>query len=465
MVDLSPSTRGAEFRKPEYLRQRLAELIGDAPYRLIAFAAENRPLDPAGPFDEIPVDMTVFHPPEADAIILFSDARFELPAKSPAIYPAIDSGLENVPDASVQKLEQSGSNLVATISNTGPPRQAAISGISIPIEKGTFIIRHSVSPADVIAKVELNPADLWPENDSLALRIAPPWLSEKWWIGGKASKNPPSGWRLLSPAGLPDLPEQYLAPSAIVIDNQSAGQFSPTALDRLMQYVRDLGGSILIVGGDHAFAAGGYPGTILEQLSPLASSPPVPTTRWVLLADASGSMSQDSGNGVSRWQAATQAIIHLLPALPPADPVLIGQFSDSVKWWLPPQPAASAAKIPLPPPEAFPHGPTNLESALNQIADQSDAALPTQLLLVSDCDARIDHPADLQHRLRQKQIHLQVLAINRGSALDIIRAISANTDGQVVEQIDAAQWAASMQNLSLRRLAAAAYARPCKNHI
>ncbi len=293
MVDLSPSMRGANFRKPEFVRERVAELIGNRPYQLIGFAADNRPLDPGGPFDEIPADQTVFSPVNTDAIILFSDARFDLPAKSPPIYPAIDSGLENVTDASVRKLESFGRTLTATIANTGPSRQATFPGSTEPVGNGTFIIARSIPAADQIAKVELNPGDLWPENDSMSLRIAPPWLSERWWIG----ENPPAGWRAFSAAALPDLPEQYLGPAIIVIDNQSADRFSPAVLDRLMQYVRDLGGSALIVGGDHVFAAGGYPGTNLEQMSPLASFPPDAIMRWLLLADASGSMSQDAGDG------------------------------------------------------------------------------------------------------------------------------------------------------------------------
>jgi hypothetical protein len=443
MVDLSPSTRGANFRNPAFLHRRLAELLGNSPYQLIAFAADNRPLNPTGPFAEIPADQTIFSPPAASAIVLFSDARFDLPAKSPPVYPIIDPGLENVSDASIRNLNLTGQTLSATIANTGPPREAAFPGSSAPVGIGTFIVTGPAPAAGQSATVELNPADLWPENDSLSLPIAPPWLSEKWWIG----PNPPPGWRQLAPADLPNLPEQYLAPAIIVIDNQPADQFSPAALDRLMQYTRDLAGSILIIGGNHAFAAGGYPGTILEQMSPLVSFPPEPTTRWILLTDASGSMSQDVGAGISRWQAATQAIIHLLPALPPGDPVQIGQFSDSVKWWLPSQPASTAAKATLPPPDAFPHGPTNLESALIQIAGQSDAALPTQLLLISDCDAQIDRPAELQDDLRQKQIRLQVLAIDRGSALDIIRQISSSTGGRVVEQLNPTQWTASVRAL------------------
>jgi hypothetical protein len=241
MVDLSPSTRGADFRKPDFVRQRLAELIGNASSQLIGFAAANRPLDPAGPFEEIAVDQTVFSPADADAIILFSDARFDLPAKSPRIYIAVDSGLEDVSDASVQRLERFGSALSATIANTGAPRQATLPGSSMPIGDGTFLVTCPIPSTGAIAKVELNPGDLWPENDSLSLRISPPWMSEKWWVGG----NPPPNWRFFSPAQLPDLPEEYLAPAMIVIDNQSADRFSPAGLDRLTQYVRDLGGSVL----------------------------------------------------------------------------------------------------------------------------------------------------------------------------------------------------------------------------
>ena len=466
MVDLSPSTRGARFRNPDFLRQRLAQLIGDAPYQLIAFAAENRPLDPAGPFDEMPADRTVFSPPNADAIVLFSDGQFDLPEHSPPVYVALDEGLENVADGSVRNLEIRGNSLAATIANSGPPREASFPNSTTPIGPGTFLVTRPIpdgaSTAEALpsaATVKLNPSDLWPENDSLTLAISPAPASEMWWIG----QNPPgTGWRSYGPEQTPVLNEQYLVPAVIVIDNQPAERFSPAQLDCLEQYVRDLGGSLLMVGGDHALAAGGYPGTALEQISPLASSPPMPAMRWLLLADGSGSMAQEIGGGVSRWQAATRAMVNLLPALPPSDPIQIGQFSDAVKWWLEPGTVADAAKAPLPPPDVFPHGPTNLESALTQIADQAegnasvaegkasvaDANLPSELLLLSDCDAQIDRPDDLANLLSKKHVRLYVLAIAHGSGLEIIRRISADSGGSVFEEFDPRQWARSMRKLS-----------------
>lgn len=448
MVDLSPSTRGAKFRNADFLRRRVRELIGNSPYQLIAFAGQNLTVDPSEPLAEMPTDQTRFSPVAADAIVLFSDAQFDPPGASPPIYVAVDEGLENVSDASVRQLELRGQELSATISNTGARRQVSLEGTTgpatVPVDSGTIVINRPIG-GGTVAGAKLNPGDLWPENDSLSLRIAGAPASEKWWIG----ENSPGGdWKSLRPQRVSSLPQDYLAPAVIVVDNEAADRFTPSQTDCLMQYVRDLGGSLLIVGGDHAFAAGEYEGGTLERLSPLASSPPNPTTRWILLVDGSGSMSQDAGGGISRWQIAARAVVHLLPALPPADPVQIGQFSDAVRWWLQAPTAADAAATPLPPADAFAHGPTNLESALNQIAGDATGTLPTELLLLSDCDATLDHPTELADLLARKKIRLDVLAIGHGSALETIGGICTATGGHVVESFDPLQWARSMAILS-----------------
>ncbi len=396
MVDLSPSTRGARFRDGGFLRGRVRELIGDYPCQFIAFADHNVTLDPSGTLAEMPADETRFSPAAADAIVLFSDVRFDLPKGSPPVYVAVDENLENVSDAAVGGVEIRGGTLTTTIANSGARREASLEGVTgsatVPIDIGKLVINRPIAYGASAAGVKLNAADLWPENDSLSLRVAAEAASEKWWVGGGFNR---AGWRILAPASLPVDSSAYLAPAIIVLRNQPADFFSQTQMDCLTQYVRDLGGSLLIVGGDHAFAAGGYPGTALENLSPLASSPPDATRRWVLLVDGSGSMGMDAGGGISRWQIAAQAVVRLLPALPPIDPVQIGQFSDVVRWWLSGMSAGEAAHAPLPPPDAFPHGPTNLESALSRIAGDADGTLPTELLLLSDCDTSFEHPGEL----------------------------------------------------------------------
>lgn len=442
MIDLSPSTRTANFRNAQQTAFRLHELIGDTPYQLFGFAADVRALDPAGPWVEMPAAQTVFSPPAADAILLFSDAQFELPRSSPPIFIVDDPALENVADAAVRRLEIRGDSLDATISNTGVPRKATFRGVqgatTVPFGPGTIVLNKPLADQADFASVELNRADAWPENDALTIRRSPPLASEIWWIGAA----PPSGqWRRFSPAQTPDDPAQFLAPAVIVLSNVPAADLTPAALDRIVQYVRDLGGSLLILGGDHAFASGGYPGTPLEMLSPLSSSPPAAATRWVLLVDSSGSM-----NGVN-WQSATAAAVRLLPQLPPRDPVDIGQFAANIRWWSAGRTASETAQLSLPPADAIASGPTNLEPALSSIATAAPGGMPTQLLLLSDCDADISQPKKLTDMLTAKQIHLQVLALGQGSGLEIIRRIARATGGNVVEQLDPAKWVDSIHQL------------------
>jgi len=442
MVDLSPSTRTASFRRAQEMFRRLHELIGDIPYQLFGFAADTRPLDRAGPWAEMPAEQTFFSPVPANAIVLFSDARFDLPQSSPPVYVIADVGLEDVADAAVNRLQIRGDTLVAGMSNSGPPRTATLAGVRgptiMPVGSGRLALSAPLAAQTGSASVDLNPGDAWPENDAMEIRRSPPLAAQLWWIG---ANSPNSGWRKFSPEQLPHDPAEFLAPSVIVLDNIAAAHLGDPAIDRIVQYVRDLGGSLLIMGGDRAFGVGEYPGTALEVLSPLSSSPPAASTRWILLVDSSGSM-----NG-PLWQSASRAVVGLLPSLPPQDTVAIGQFAAQVRWWSLDKTAAETAKLSLPPPDAQPGGPTNLEAALTSVAAAAPAGLPCQLLLLSDCDASNDEPGKLIQLLATKKVHLQVLTLGHGSGLGIINRVAQASGGRVIEQLDPNQWVESLRRL------------------
>jgi hypothetical protein len=449
MVDLSPSTRGASFRDVAFLSRRIHELLGDAPFQLFGFGAQTQPLALDAPLTEMPADSTVYSPPPADVVLLFSDARFEVPVSSSPTFVVVDPELENVTDAAIDRLELNNGNLTATINDAGGPRIATFHGVTgnttQPVSTGRIVVSRPIENASSSATVELNPGDLWPENDAMSLPVAPPYASQSWWISDSAPALP--GWKWIAPDQAPAEPTQYLSCAVIVLHNVSPAQLGDAAMDRLTQYSRDLGGSILIVGTDQSFAPGGYIGTPLETMSPLSSAPPEPTTRWLLVADASGSMADDAG-GISRFGAATDAIARLLPQLPPKDRVAVGQFSDDLRWWTTDQSAEETAKLRLPPADAAPHGPTNLESALNRIAADADAAMPTELLILSDCDTRIDKPSELIDLMQRKKIRLNVVALAHGSGIGAIQNIAQATGGQVVEQVDPKQWLQSIRKLA-----------------
>lgn len=445
LVDLSASTRTAQYRDVESLQRRINQLLGSTPYRTIYFAethrttAENTPHLP-----DLPGDHTLFPPTDAPAILLFSDGQFDLPTTAPPVYVAIDPLLQDPADAAVAGLELRGPTLAATVRNSSPdPRPVTLTpgNTTETAAPGTVILTKPLPDNTPEASATLSNTDPWPENDRLTLRIPPPALSQRWWVGPDAPPN----YRPINPAALPVEPTDYLAPAIIVLNNTPATALSDLQQQRLQQYVRDLGGSLLLLGGDHAFAAGVYPGTALETLSPLSSSPPSPTVHWILLADSSGSMASSEA-GVSRWEQVRQAMLRLLPHLPPEDPATLGDFAERVRWWSVGKSARETAQLPLA--DIAPQGPTNLEPALLEVISRFDTGMPKELLLLTDADAQITQPDALRDGLLAKKIRLNLLALrDDGRALRPLEQLVQTTGGQSLRELNPAKWTQAMRRL------------------
>jgi hypothetical protein len=449
MVDLSPSTRGAAFRNPATLDQRIQQLLGDTPHHVLYFADRNVPTPPPGStLPDLAADHTTFAPPAAVAVVLFTDARFPAPTTAPPTFIVADPNLDrDAGDAAVTRLESRGRQLAVSLRNAGQPRRVSIEAATTQpaaeVEPGQFSLTRQVKPTADSATAALNKGDLWPENDALSLPLAPPMRTQRWFVS-ETRAAPPGDWLTLKPADLARRDAAaYLAAGVIVLDNLPAADLPQPQLE---QYVRDLGGALVVAGGDRAFAPGDYSGTALEALSPLASVPPTPTVHWMLLADSSGSMSESAGAS-TRWQLAARSITALLPNLPPEDPVSVGSFAADLRWWTTGKTARQAAAIALPPAGVGPGGPTNLQPALERIVTESAGGMAAELLVVSDADTVIDRPADLAARLKQKNIRLHVLAIGDGQGLGALDTMTKSTGGTLTRQLDPRQWSAGVLQL------------------
>jgi hypothetical protein len=469
MVDVSPSTRGAAYRQTAALRNRIAQLLGDNPFEITTFPGDA-PVAGRAILADFDVEQTHFNPPPGDqAIVLFSDARFDPPpATMPftPIYCVIDPNLDDPDDAAVSRLERrdDASEVAASIHNGDGARTARFSGAttrSVPVGSGDSVLTAHLAPrrgreegAARELSVQLEPArDRWRENDSLVIRIPPAQAPQRWWIGDSA---PPAQWTAIEPAQLPIDAAEYLAPAVIALDDVSADRLSPAQQFRLMQYVRDLGGGLLILGGAHAYGAGGYPGTALEVLSPLASDPPEPATRWILLADASGSMSSAIGER-TRFSFAAGAMAAVIPYLPPDDPVNLGSFANSLRWWSQARAARQLDPPPAPPDDLRPQGPTDLEPALRTIAragadaaasaDAGNASIPTELLLITDGEADIHDPSSLATALKRSHIRLHLLGITNIASVNPVRMLVEQTGGTYLGEPDPRQWITALRRL------------------
>ncbi|MEA2708510.1 MAG: hypothetical protein QOF78_1111 [Phycisphaerales bacterium] len=459
VVDVSPSTASATFHDPQKLAARLKQLLGKTRYTLYQLSDGVSPAASSS-LESLPLEVscraTVYAPPPgADAVVLFSDARFATPpttAPAPQTFVVADSALEQPPDTALERLEvRGGDTVVATLRNasagTAQPPQLTLVGTDIknaPVAAGRYVITGKITPGTREVTGWLRPGDPWMMNNSLSIRIPPRLVAQKWWIG--SGPAPSAEWIRIDPADAPVDLADYLAPGVIVLDNVAADALPNVARARLRDYVRDLGGGIVILGGDHAYAAGGYAGTMLENLSPLASTPPKPAMQWLLLADSSGSMARTIGDN-SRWHFAVNAIGQVIMRLPADDTLSVGNFSEGLRWWFAGKSVREAQSGFTSPKELRPHGPTNLAGALRLVADTADGAMPTQLLLVTDAEARIDNATSLADALASKQVHVSVLATENVPADNPLRIIADRTGGRIAGQSDPRKWAAELKQL------------------
>jgi hypothetical protein len=431
MVDLSPSTRGATFRDASALQRRIQQLLGNRPYQLLGFSDRNEPIDLTAPLRELACDETRFVPPPVDAVVLFSDGRFDLPSFAPPTYPVIDPALDQPGDRAVSRLQIFGDRVGATLSNEAGPIRWTGATPGASSRKGTIQFAAPSGKGEITANIPT--ADLWPENDSLSIIPPPPLTRQRWWIGDGC----PPGW--VAKSQLPSDMAEYLSVAAVVLRNIPTDALSSQLQLRLGQYVKELGGSLVIVGGDHAFAAGGYGGTALEDLSPLASNPPRPVMRWLIVADSSGSMAGDA------WATECAVIRNLLPKLPANDYASVGDFARDLRWWWHDAAASDAARRELP--VINPNGPTNLAAMLRQLASQADGITPEEMLLLTDADAELPDADSIAAEFSRKKIAFNLLALGNGSALPALRAIASKTGGTVLQQADSSQWVAAANQL------------------
>jgi uncharacterized membrane protein len=79
--------------------------------------------------------------------------------------------------------------------------------------------------------------------------------------------------------GFPKTREELFAYRGLIIDNAEADSFSPEQLRMLADFVGKRGGGLMMLGGRHAFAEGGWVGTPLAEVLPVVVEPPTKAQR------------------------------------------------------------------------------------------------------------------------------------------------------------------------------------------
>ena len=137
---------------------------------------------------------------------------------------------------------------------------------------------------------------------------------------------------------LPGSMQRLLEYRAIILDNVNGKKLSFTAMENLEKYVRDLGGGLIMVGGDQSFGLGGYLKTPVEKALPVYMDVPtnleLPGFCLILVLDKSASM---AGNlqGKNKLEGAKVAAFSAIEMLNPMDKTGIIAFDSEYQWIVP----------------------------------------------------------------------------------------------------------------------------------
>ncbi len=143
--------------------------------------------------------------------------------------------------------------------------------------------------------------------------------------------------------GIPDSLSDLQNYELIALSNVPATAMSTRQMNLIRSYVQELGGGLLMIGGDQSFGLGGYYKTTVEEILPVRSDfekeKEKPSIAMVLVIDKSGSM---GGQKMEMAKDAAKAAVELLG---PRDKVGVVAFDGELFWIADVQPAANKAQI------------------------------------------------------------------------------------------------------------------------
>jgi Ca-activated chloride channel family protein len=132
------------------------------------------------------------------------------------------------------------------------------------------------------------------------------------------------------PQGMPDSLADLQNYEVLILSNVPATALSMRQMELARTYVRDLGGGLIMLGGDQSFGLGGYYKTVLEEILPVRSDfekeKEKPSLAMVLVIDKSGSM---GGAKIEMAKEAAKSAIELLGA---SDKVGVIAFEGETYW-------------------------------------------------------------------------------------------------------------------------------------
>lgn len=223
-----------------------------------------------------------------------------------------------------------------------------------------------------------------------------------------------------APGDLPVTMASLARYKGVILANVPATELSGAQMSLLGQYVSDIGGGLVVIGGPESYAPGGYYQTPLERALPvemqIKDQKRLPQLTIAYLIDRSGSMGQIGRSGVPNLELAKRAIVLSLELLQPSDRVAIGTFDTGGAWVVPFQQVNDAQALIAMTNTIRSGGGTDILAGL-KLVERDIGEEPSQikhLILLTDGGASPTGLVELTEQLRDRfNVTLSAIAIGR----------------------------------------------------
>ena len=233
----------------------------------------------------------------------------------------------------------------------------------------------------------------------------------------------------MKPQNLSDSLSTLLDYRAVLLDNVSGQNISPRVKANLEKFVKDIGGGLIMIGGNQSFGAGYFQKTPIEKALPVYLDIPTtldkPSLSLVLVIDKSSSMAEHI-NTKSKLEGAKIAAFSVVELLNPIDKVGLVAFDTEYRWIVPITQARNRQLIAGQLVTLEEEGGTNLYPALKEAYRELSNinTVKKHVIILSD---GITDKADFQPLLksiRSANITVSTVAVGNDSNIQLMDSIA-----------------------------------------